>query len=111
LLSKAISLLSISLLVLRGADIHLINFEGATTLMIAAQQGHLEVIQFLVERGAVVDQAANDESTTLAQASFTGHLDVVNLLMSKGATFEVWCLLDCLLLMQGVSGEGLEGGG
>ena len=49
----------VNLLVLRGADINLVNKEGVTSLSLAASWGHLEVVKLLVEKGAAVDQPAN----------------------------------------------------
>jgi ankyrin repeat protein len=80
-----------------------------------------------VKRGANIHQADDEGVTPLQMAALKGHQEVVDYLMSKGATFEatgtlakvckccgaaqVWSLLDCLLLLQGMSGEGVEGGG
>ena len=75
----------VKFLVEKGADLHLANDEGATPLIIASQEGHLEVVKSVVEKGAVVDQPANDGARALTQASFNGHLGVVHFLLSAGA--------------------------
>jgi hypothetical protein len=54
-------------------------------LIIASQQGHLEVVKFLVEKGVVVDHANDDGNTALVQTSRAGHLEVVEFLLSAGA--------------------------
>jgi ankyrin repeat protein len=71
----------IRLLVQRGATIHA-RAEGAensTTLMIAVELGHRDVVAFLVHSGASAD------STSLFAAIQVGNLDLINLLLSAGA--------------------------
>ena len=58
---------------------------GATPLWIAAQEGHLDVVQHLVEVGAHKDQATNYGATPLCIAAQEGHLDVVRHLVEVGA--------------------------
>jgi ankyrin repeat protein len=104
------------------ANINCCNIHG-----LASQEGHLKVVKLLVKRGANIHQASDLGLAPLHVAALKGHKEVVDYLMSKGATFEAagtlakvckccgapdaWSLLDCLLLLQGMSGEGLEGGG
>ena len=53
---------------------------------LAAQNGHLEVVQFLVESGAKKDQGRTDDgSTPLFIAAENGHLEVVRFLVESGA--------------------------
>ena len=57
-----------------------------TPLLIAADEGHLEVVQFLVECGANKDQGrTNDGATPLFMAAQNGHLEVVRFLVESGA--------------------------
>ena len=60
--------------------------DGTTPLLIAAQNGHLEVVRFLVESGAKKDQCTIDDgSTPLRVAAQKGHLEVVRFLAESRA--------------------------
>ncbi|HLP34980.1 MAG TPA: ankyrin repeat domain-containing protein, partial [Amoebophilaceae bacterium] len=54
-------------------------------LHLAAQNGHLEVVQALLEKGAPVDALAKDNAAPLHLAAQNGHLEVVKELLEKGA--------------------------
>ena len=58
---------------------------GATSLLVASDRGHLDVVRELLARGAVVDAANNDGATPLIQASWQGHTEVVRALLAAGA--------------------------
>ena len=61
------------------------NKTGATALMLAAQDGHLEIVRCLVcTCGASVDAADLNGTTPLIQAARQGHLEVVRFLVSDG---------------------------
>ena len=77
LLKKAKSPLSISLSSISMVLMSIRPTIKDTSLIKAAQHGHLEIVKLLLEKGAVVDQAANDGNTALNRASLTGHLEVV----------------------------------
>ena len=72
----------------QAAGVHFINTRnstGATALMLAAQDGHLEIVRCLVcICGAIVDAADYDGTTPLIQAAWNGHLQVVRFLVSDG---------------------------
>ena len=53
--------------------------------MMAAHQGHLDVVRELVGAGAGVDVAANGGCTPLFVAAHNGHLDMVRELVRAGA--------------------------
>lgn len=60
--------------------------DGSTPLLIAAQRGHLSMVQKLAEDGnARVDQAAIDGGTPLLHAAQNGHSEVVEWLVHYGA--------------------------
>ena len=59
--------------------------DGATSLLIASQRGHLDVVRELLARGAVIDAAFNNGATPLIQASWKGHIEVVRALLAAGA--------------------------
>ena len=59
--------------------------DGATALMVASANGHLEVARLLCEAGADKDKAMQDGATALILASANGHLEVARLLCEAGA--------------------------
>jgi len=55
---------------------------GSNPVFVAADQGHLEVVQFLVESGANKDQGLTiDRHAPLSIAAQNGHLEVVRILI------------------------------
>ena len=59
--------------------------DGVTPLLLAAQNGRLEVVRLLLEKGAAVDARSNEGATPLIHAATKGRLEVVRLLLEKGA--------------------------
>ncbi len=55
-------------------------------MIVAAQQGHLEIVHYLLEHG--VDVSASDGMSALHNASAGGHLAVMSLLLERGANLE-----------------------
>ena len=66
-----------------GSSVDQANENGATPLLIASENGHVEVVRVLVEAGASVDQADKDGATPLSRASANGHDEVVRELASQ----------------------------
>ena len=72
----------------RGADV---SEEGETdgcvqsSLMIAARNGHVEVVRMLAEAQANVDQPTDKGATPLFVAAKEGHVEVARLLVDSGA--------------------------
>lgn len=59
--------------------------DGATALFIAAQNGHLRILEVLLEHGAKTDAARTDGATPLWIAAQMGHDHVVRRLLKAGA--------------------------
>jgi serine/threonine-protein phosphatase 6 regulatory ankyrin repeat subunit B len=62
-----------------------------TALMLASQQGHLEVVKLLLEEGAKdnINPPYQNGQTALMLASQEGHLEVVKLLLQQGAKINI----------------------
>ena len=65
-----------------------VNVKGnnnVTPLILASQQGKLDVVAFLLDRGARVNDVMTDGKTALLMACKNGHTEIVKRLMEKGA--------------------------
>jgi protein DGCR14 len=68
------------------ADVNARNrLYGRTALMIAATEGHVDVVRLLVEAGTDLNIVDEEGSTALSLARSYGHLDVAALLSEAGA--------------------------
>jgi len=68
-----------------GVDVNLTNQDGNTLLMLAAYNGHAELVEGLVGRHADVDKQNARGQTPLAGAVFKKEDAVVRVLLSAGA--------------------------
>ena len=74
------------LLATKGVDINSkTEKSGWTALMLAATEGHCDVVKALVENGADVNAKDVISNTALMSASMNGHTDAVKLLLASGA--------------------------
>ena len=72
-------------LVEQGADKEMMGGRfGWTTLIIASQYGHLDVVRYLAEQGADIKNATRHSMTPMMNASDSGHLEVVRYLLEQG---------------------------
>ena len=69
-----------------GVDVNSKGIGGFTPLLIAAMEGHNEVVELLISKGADVDARWHgDGATPLRFAAARGYKEIVELLISKGA--------------------------
>ncbi|KAH7109644.1 ankyrin repeat-containing domain protein [Dendryphion nanum] len=69
-----------------GADINGRSSSGATSLHLASESGHSEVLEFLIENGAEINARTKfDPETALKTAVRAGHAEIVDLLLRAGA--------------------------
>ena len=76
---------AVRLLLEGGASVGAADSGGATALLLASEEGHVDVVHLLLtEGGASVDQADENGETPLYAASWQGHLEVVRFLLTEG---------------------------
>ncbi|KAG1692623.1 Ankyrin repeat domain-containing protein 50 [Nymphon striatum] len=79
----------IEALILRGADVEVIDRNGQTALNLASRQGDVSIVTILLNSGkANPDQADNEGWTPLRSAAWGGNTKVVEALLEHGAQVE-----------------------
>ena len=71
-----------------GADVHAKGQGNFTSLHVAAQFGHVEVVKTLVAVGADVHAQQQDGASPLHLAASRGHLEAVKALLQSGASVQ-----------------------
>lgn len=72
----------------RGADIHAIQADQATALIVAAKRGDVNITRLLLNEGAIIHEVQRDDATALIVAAQMGHTDVMRLLLDQGANVD-----------------------
>ena len=75
-----------------GADKDKVRDTGDSPFLIAAENGHLAVVQCLLEHGADKDKTTNEGASPLYTAAQQGHLPVVQFLLEQ-KTAQWFCLV------------------
>ena len=80
----------VEILVMNGAQV-----KGSGAIVLAAQEGHLQLVEYLLNHGADIDEVGiehptderfrEDMGSALHRAAHRGHGDVVRLLLERGA--------------------------
>jgi ankyrin repeat protein/HEAT repeat protein len=73
------------LLIERGADVHVADWNGFTPLMTAARNGNADVVGLLLDKGARIDERSKTKETALMMAVTGGYTAVAKLLLDRGA--------------------------
>ncbi len=60
-----------------------------SSLILAANNGHLNCVRILIEHGADIDDRSNNGKTSLLWASHWGHDEVTRYLVKKGANLHI----------------------
>ena len=72
-----------------GADVEVISpMDGATPLLAAADQGHVESVSALLEAGANVHASSSNGRTALYGAALKGNIEVLRVLLTAGANVD-----------------------
>lgn len=74
--------------------------DGATALFIAAQNGHVRILEVLLERGAKTDAIRTDGATPLWIAAQMGHDHVVRRLLKAGARVDSTRHVKIIIIMK-----------
>jgi ankyrin repeat protein len=77
---------AIERLVKHGVDVNLSTADGKTALMLAAQQGRVDLIRALLDAGATINLTNTRGGTALMYAAVVGDPATVKLLLLRGAT-------------------------
>ncbi len=67
------------------AQVNLQGSQGQSSLMIASQEGHAEMVMVLLENDAQVNLQCNHGQTSLMMAIANNHADVVKVLLANNA--------------------------
>ena len=68
----------------RGADVDASDRHAQTALMLAAHQGHREIVEALIARGANLNKTAKYGLSALMLAVVAGHEEVARILAAAG---------------------------
>jgi len=77
------------LLIEKGADFNAADGEGTSPCLVAAQEGHAEVLSLLLDNGADVNKFNKDGWSPVFAAARSGHLECVRLLLEKAPNIDV----------------------
>ncbi len=103
---------ALNLLQASNLDVNVANAIGYTPLLIAAENGHCEIVELLLQKGAEVNHQDRNGYSALMFAAFLGHEKMVEVLLNAGAQVNDKNnrnLTPLLLAMEGHKAEISEG--
>jgi len=68
----------VSVLLERGVDADAPTTDGKTPILLAAVEGHADIVRLLAQRGARVNRIYEDAMTPLSAAASGQHLHAIN---------------------------------
>jgi ankyrin repeat protein len=84
----------------QGIDVDSTDKDGDTALILASEEGHLDIVNLLLEMNAKLDiQATEGGNTALICASAEGHLEIVKALLTKNANVDIQNQYGCTAVM------------
>jgi ankyrin repeat protein len=93
----------------QGIDVDSTDEDGNTALIIASNEGHIDIVQLLLKKNAKLDiQATEGGSTALICASAEGHLEIVKALLTKNSNVDIQNQYGCTALLLSSSHGQLE---
>lgn len=69
-----------------GVNINEKDYKGDSPIIIASQNGHVDIVDLLLSKGANANDEDVNGKSSVIYASESGHVNVVELLLSKGAS-------------------------
>ncbi|PKU68600.1 Potassium channel KOR2 [Dendrobium catenatum] len=72
-----------------GADPNIKDYDGRTTIHIAASRGHEDIVKFLIQRKAEVNFLDKFGNSPLLEAVKAGHEEIAKLLLENGAVLNL----------------------
>lgn len=77
--------------IINGCNINTKNFKDETTLLLAAKNGHTNLVKILILLDADLNEHDVVGETPLMHAASNGYLDIVKLLINAGADIDAVC--------------------
>ena len=65
-----------------GADVNRKSYDVGSALVVASQQGHIDVVNILLDNGSQIESRDNKGCTPLLYAAANGQTDVLRALVS-----------------------------
>ncbi len=73
-----------------GADVNATDNKKRSLLLIATNNGHIEMATLLIKHGADVNQQADNQDSPFLYAGASGQTELVKLFLNNGARFDVF---------------------
>ena len=84
------------------------NDVGANSVIVASQNGHLELVKYFIGRGVPIDVPDDDGVTALQWACYNGYTDIAKFLIQNGADVDNYDYNNTTPLMDAAKGNHSE---